>query len=307
MRAVDKPMKRVKLILSLLALLGAVFGIFFVLKSDHALVAQPKGVIASGELDIIIRNILLMLIIVVPTLVALFVVAWKYRSKNTKATYAPDQSYGAFKEALLWIIPAIVIAFMAFFTWHDTHKLDPYQPLQSEVKTLKIQVVALDWKWLFIYPEQGIASLNFVQFPAQTPIHFELSGDGSPINSFWIPQLSGQIYAMTGMITPLHLMADGPGEYAGRAAEINGKGYASMTFVVKSTTQSEFDDWVEEVKKTSLPLTDDIYEKLIKPSKKNRITFYSNVETNLFTKIVMKYMHSTPKTIWKTSSLENSP
>ncbi len=192
-----------------------------------------------------------MLIIIVPTFILLFVVAWKYRAKNAKAKYDPEHSHGVFGELILWMIPSVVIAVMAVITWNATHKLDPYKPLESEVKPLTIQVVALDWKWLFIYPEQGIATLNFVQFPERTPIHFELSADGSPMNSFWIPQLSGQIYSMTGMTTQLHIMADGPGEYTGRAAEINGEGFADMTFVAKSTSQSDFEDWVAERKTIS--------------------------------------------------------
>jgi cytochrome o ubiquinol oxidase subunit II len=300
-------MKRIKFVIGILAIIGFVLAIFFVLRSENALVVHPKGIIAYSQLNVITKIILLMLIIIVPTFIALFVIAWKYRAKNSKAEYDPERSYGGFREALLWIIPAIVIAVMAFTTWNDTHKLDPYKQIKSDVKPLKIQVVALDWKWLFIYPEQGIAALNFVQFPAQTPIHFELAADSSPMNSFWIPQLSGQIYAMTGMITQIHMMADEPGEYSGRAAEINGKGYASMTFVVKSTPQADFEGWVEEVKKSSLPLTESLYNKLVKPSKKNPITLYSSVEQDLFSKIVMKYMHPTQKKLWKTSSLENSP
>lgn len=299
-------MKKFKFVIGMVAIVCAVFAIFYVLRSENALVVQPKGVIAKSQLDVIIKNILLMLIVVVPTLVALFVVAWKYRAKNAKAKHDPEHSQGVFGEVVLWIIPAIVIAVMAVHTWIDTHKLDPYHPIKSDVKTLKIQVVALDWKWLFIYPEQGIAALNFVQFPAKTPVHFELAADNSPMNSFWIPQLSGQIYAMTGMITPLHIMADGPGEYSGRAAEINGKGYADMTFVVKSTTQSDFENWVEGVKKTSLPLTDRVYHELAKSSVNNSMVLYSPVENDLFSKIVMQYLHPTPEKIWKTSSLENS-
>src|SRR5262249_6679452 len=142
----------------------------------------------------------------------------------------------------------LIIAPMAVITWRSAHELDPYKPLQSEARPLMIQVVALDWKWLFIYPEEGIATVNFIQFPVHTPIQFTLTADGSPMNSFWIPQLSGQIYSMTGMTTPLHIIADEPGEYAGRANELNGKGFADMHFVAKATSQSEFDEWVASVK-----------------------------------------------------------
>ncbi len=180
---------------------------------------------------------------------------------------------------------------MAILTWVATHELDPYRPLGTSLETFKIQVVALDWKWLFIYPEQGIATVNFVQFPEKTPIHFELAADGSPMNSFWIPELSGQIYAMTGMVTPLHLMADGSGVYKGRAAEINGRGYADMAFIAKSTSHSDFDDWVLSVKESPFQLSGPVYEELIKPSINPAALFYSHVEEGLFNKIVMKYMH----------------
>ena len=279
-----------KWIISILAILGAIIAIFFVLRSENALVVHPKGIIAHRQLNLMITNILLMLIVIVPTFIVLFVVAWIYRMKNSKAKYDPDHSPGAFGELILWIIPSIIVAVMAVITWKATHELDPYRPLKSDVKPLTIQVVALDWKWLFIYPEQGIATVNFVQFPAQTPIHFSLAADGSPMNSFWIPQLSGQIYAMTGMITPLHLMADGPGEYSGRAAEINGQGLAGMTFLAKSTSQSDFDEWVKKVKQSPLQLTESTYNELVKPSENNPIALYSSVEKDLFNKMVMKYM-----------------
>jgi len=284
-------MKRIKLVIGVIAILCALLAIFFVLRSENALLTHPKGIIARSELKLIAVNYLLMFIIIIPTFILLFVVAWKYHAKNSKAKYDPEHSYGVFGELLLWMIPSVIIAVMIVITWKAAHELDPYRPLTSEVKPLPIQVVALDWKWLFIYPEQGIATLNFVQFPAGTPIHFALAADSSPMNSFWIPQLSGQIYAMTGMTTQLHIMADEPGVYTGRAAEINGEGFADMTFLVKSISQSDFDSWIADVKQSPLQLTDSIYNELAKPSMNHPIMFYSHVEEDLFNKIVMKYMH----------------
>lgn len=284
-------MKKVKFVLGVLAVLGMVFAIIFVLRSDHALVTHPKGIIAQSELNLIATNYLLMLIVVVPTFILLFVVAWKYRAKNPRSQYDPEHSHGFLAELMLWVVPAIIIAVMAVITWKETHRLDPYKPIVSEVAPLTIQVVALDWKWLFIYPEQGIATLNFVQFPAGTPIHLALSADGSPMNGFWIPELSGQIYAMAGMTTTLHVMADAPGVFPGRASEINGEGLADMTFVAKSTSPSDFDDWVAGVKQSPLQLTDDIYNELVKPSLNHPVALYSYVEQDLFKQIVMKYMH----------------
>ncbi len=280
-----------KKILGFLAIAAAVVFVYFVLTHEKALLTHPKGIIAQGELGLMKKNFLLMLTIVVPTIIFLFVTAWKYRAKNSKAEYKPDYSHGVFGELILWIIPAVVIAVMAVIVLKATHELDPYKPLQSCVKPVTIQVVALDWKWLFIYPNEQIATVNFIQIPVQTPIHFELSGDGSPMNSFWVPQLSGQIYSMTGMTTQLHMMADAPGIYSGRAAEINGEGLADMTFVVKSTSPVDFEDWVAEVKQSPLKLTSPVYAELVKRSKKNPVAFYSNVEQDLYHKIIMKYTH----------------
>jgi cytochrome o ubiquinol oxidase subunit II len=284
-------MKRIKFIIGIFAILSTLFAIFFVLRSENALLTHPKGIIAQSELNLIATNYLLMFIVIIPTFILLFVVVWKYRAKSSKAKSGPEYSLGVFGELLLWIIPSVVIAVMIVITWKAAHKLDPYEPIKSEVQPLTIQVVALDWKWLFIYPEQGIATLNFVQFPAGTPIHFELAADGSPMNSFWIPQLSGQIYSMTGMTTQLHMMADEPGVYSGRAAEINGEGFADMTFVVRSVSQSDFEGWIGLVRQSPLRLTDSIYNELAKPSQNNPVALYSYVEKDLFNKVVMKYMH----------------
>lgn len=282
-------MKRIHFIIGFLCVILVALAIFFVLRDKNTLIAHPKGVVAHNELQVIIRNILLMLLVVGPTLILLFAAAWRYHAKNTKGKYDPEQANTVLGQLVLWIIPSIIIAVMGVLTWYDAHELDPYQPIKSDEKPLTIQVVALDWKWLFIYPEQGIATLNFVQFPAQRPVHFALAADGSPMNSFWIPQLSGQVYAMTGMVTPLHLMANEPGEYRGHAAEINGEGYASMTFIAKSTAQPDFDKWVANVKQSPLKLSNSAYDELVKHSENHSVLLYSSVEKNLFHTIVSKY------------------
>ncbi len=196
---------RNKLFTGILALIIGVIGIVFVLASENALVVHPKGIIAQIELELIITNIILMLVIIVPTYILLFAVVWKYCIKNENAKYDPDHTFGPIGELLMWGLPSIIVVVMAIVTWNATHKLNPYKPLESEVKPLTVQVVALDWKWLFIYPELGIATLNYFHIPERTPIHLKLTADGSPMNSFWIPQLSGQIYSMTGMTTQLYL------------------------------------------------------------------------------------------------------
>ncbi len=280
-------MNKIKVAIGILAIIFAGIAVYFVLSSEHALLMRPKGIIARKELHLIGLNYFLMFIVIIPTFFLLFYTAWKYRAKN-KAQFDPEHRHS---EVILWVIPSIIIAVMTTMTWFDAHDLDPYVPIKSDVKPLKIQVVALDWKWLFIYPEQGIATLNYVQFPAATPIHFELSADGSPMNGFWVPELSGQIYAMAGMATQLHVMADEPGVFPGRAAEINGKGLADMTFVAVSSLQEDFDDWVDVVKMSPMKLNHAEYGKLFQPSLNSPVTYYSYVEKDLFMKIVMKYMH----------------
>jgi cytochrome o ubiquinol oxidase subunit II len=282
-----------KFLIGILAIVIGVIGITIVLASENALVIHPKGIIAKNELELIILNIILMLIIIVPTYILLFAVVYKYCIKNEKAKYDPDHTYGPIGELIMWGLPSIIVVVMAIVTWEATHKLNPYKPLESDVKPLTVQVVALDWKWLFIYPEQGIATLNYFHIPERTPIHLKLAADGTPMNSFWIPQLSGQIYSMTGMTTQLNLMADGPGEYTGRAVEINGQGYADMTFLTKSSSQKDFEDWVEQSKKSSLHLTEDTYNELLKPSVNKAIILFSEVDGDLFHKIIQKYMYPT--------------
>ncbi|MDR3623530.1 MAG: COX aromatic rich motif-containing protein [Chlamydiales bacterium] len=282
-----------KLLLGLFAVIIAVIGIVIVLASENALVVHPKGIIAKSQLELIITNIILMLIIIVPTYLLLFTVVYKYCIKKKHAKYNPDHSFGLIGELLMWGVPSIIVAVMAVVTWDATHKLNPYKPIESDIKPLAVQVVAMDWKWLFIYPEQGIAVLNDFHIPERTPIHLKLAADGTPMNSFWIPQLSGQIYSMTGMTTQLYLMADGPGEYRGRAVEINGEGYADMTFPVTSSSQDDFNAWVTQVKKSSLYLTEQTYKELVKPSVNKATTPFSEVEKDLFDKIIQKYMYPT--------------
>jgi cytochrome o ubiquinol oxidase subunit II len=282
-----------KLLIGMLAVVIGVIGIVIVLASKNALVVHPKGMIAHHILELIIANIILMLLIIIPTYLLLFAVVWKYCIKKNDAKYDPDHTYGSVGELIMWGLPAIIVVIMAIVTWDATHKLNPYKPIESEVKPLSIQVVAMNWKWLFIYPELGIATLNDFHIPEQTPIHLRLTADRSPMNSFWIPQLSGQIYSMTGMSTQLYLMANEPGEYVGRAVEINGEGYAGMTFSVKSTSPNDFEDWIARVKNSSLHLSEDVYEDLVKPSVNQSIIFFSEVEKDLYHKIIHKYLYPT--------------
>lgn len=282
---------KTKFLIGILAIIMSVIGIAIVLSHEKALVFHPKGIIAQSELKLIITNILLMLLIIFPTYILLFAVVWKYCIKRKHAQYDPDHSYGPIGELLMWGLPSILVVVLAIVTWKATYQLNPYKPIESDVDALVVQVVALDWKWLFIYPELGIATLNEFHIPERTPIHLKLTADGAPMNSFWIPQLSGQIYSMTGMTTQLYLMADGPGRYIGRAVEINGEGYADMTFQVKSMSQKDFEEWVAQAKTSMHHLTKDFYQQLVKPSINRSIILFSEVEQDLYHHIIHKYMY----------------
>lgn len=279
-----------KLLIGLFAVVISVIYIVIVLASKNALVVHPKGIIASDILTLILTNIALMLVIILPTYILLFTVVWKYCIKKGKIEHAPEETAGPIAELLMWGLPTVIVAGMAVITWFATHALNPYKPIESDKKPLLVQVVAMDWKWLFIYPEQGIATLNLLHIPEKTPIHFRLTADRAPMNSFWIPQLGGQIYSMTGMSTQLFLMADGPGSYVGRAVEINGEGYSGMTFGVKSTSLKDFEEWVAKVNDSSLDLTAAAYADLVRPGINRNVLLFSNVEKDLYEKIIHSYM-----------------
>lgn len=255
----------------------------------HFAILNPKGIIAQQEKDLMVRITLLMLIVAIPALCSLFFVAWKYRASKNNSVYLPNQVSGPVIGISLWLIPITIITIIGVINWKSTHKLDPYQTLASNKKPITIEVVALQWKWLFIYPEAGIATVNFIEFPENTPINFKLTAE-APMNSFWIPQLGGQMYAMTGMQTKLHLMADKTGEFVGSDAEISGKGFAGMKFIAKSVTDEEFNSWVKSSKNLQKPLSLEAYNTLSAPSEDNSKEIFSSVENGLFDKIMMKFM-----------------
>jgi cytochrome o ubiquinol oxidase subunit 2 len=183
----------------------------------------------------------------------------------------------------------VIIVILAVITWRSSHELNPFRPLRADKPAITIQAIALDWKWLFIYPEHGIATVNFIQFPVKTPINFEITSD-APMNSFWIPALGGQIYAMPAMRSKLHLIADEIGDYRGASANISGKGFAGMKFTAKATHEEEFEKWAETVRQSPIHLDLNQYNELLVPSEYNPISYYSLLEPNLFEQVLMKYM-----------------
>jgi cytochrome o ubiquinol oxidase subunit II len=279
--------RRLTAVLILILLILA--GVTLLLTGKSFPVLNPAGTVAGQQRDLIITTVLLSLVIIVPVFTLTIAIAWKYRAGNTKAKYKPDWDHHAGLELVWWGIPMAIILLLAAITWQTTHKLDPYRALESEKKPLNVQVVALDWKWLFIYPEQDIASVNYLHIPEDTPVNFEITAD-APMNSFWIPQLGGQVYAMSGMTTKLHLMADNPGEYTGSSANLSGDGFAGMSFKAQASTQADFDKWVRETKLKDTRLTFDEYQKLAEPSKDVLPLQYWDVEDDLYGKIIDKYM-----------------
>ena len=271
-----------------LGVVGIVLVGLYVSSHDIA-VLNPEGAIGIQQRNLIIFATVLILLVIVPVFVMTFLIAWKYRAGNTKATYQPDWDYNKTLERIWWGIPIAIILILAIVTVFTSHSLDPYRSLKSETKPLRVQVIALQWKWLFIYPEQAIATTDYLQIPEKTPINFEITAD-APMNAFWIPKLGSQVYAMAGMSTQLHLIADHTGEYQGSSANISGEGFAHMNFKVKSTSRSDFDTWVHSVKGGDQVLTDQVYKSLVKPTVLDKPRTYWLQDEGLYDRVVMKYM-----------------
>lgn len=276
-----------------LGLVFVLFGLvaFFALLLQGADVAlfSPKGTIAAEQTKYIVIIFGVLVAIAVPTLFLLFFTAWKYRETNEKAVYSPDASHSKSFSLTLWAIPTIVMLILVSMMWPATHRLAPQRDIDSSVKPIDIKVVALRWKWLFIYPEQKIASVNYLQIPVDTPIRFDITADEAPMSSFWIPHLGGQLYAMTGHVNRLNLMADTIGEYRGASAEINGEGFAGMKFRVNVTSGSDFDRWVESSIGVGETLDQKRYEQLIQPSEYNKVTLFGGMDPDLYGRVISKY------------------
>lgn len=274
------------LVTALTALAGA--AAVYIFSHYTVAVLQPKGTIAHQQRDLMVIAALLMLIVVVPVYIMTFAIVLKYRAGSKKARYTPEWDGHKLIEAIWWIVPSVIILVLAVFTWKSSHALDPFKPLYAEKKPLKINVVALQWKWLFVYPEQNIATINSLYIPEDTPIDFTITSD-APMNSFWVPQLGGQVYAMSGMSTQLHLMADEPGVYRGSSANLSGEGFARMNFNVEAKTQDEFKHWVAQIQQGSNELTYEAYNALAIPSTQVGTVTYAHVQDNLYDAVLMKY------------------
>jgi cytochrome o ubiquinol oxidase subunit 2 len=244
-------------------------------------VLDPKGPIAFAERQILFNSLGIMLAIVIPTILAVIGVAFWFRSSNTRARYRPDFAYSGRLELLVWSIPAMTVLLVGGVAWVGAHDLDPRKAISSAVKPVTVQVVSLDWKWLFIYPELGIASVNHLAVPVGTPISFELTSSGV-MNSFFVPQLGSQIYTMSGMATHLHLQADYPETYPGLSANFSGDGFADMRFTVDALPAEQFAQWVTATRNSGPVLDAETYADLAKPSQAVAPFTYGSVAPGLF-------------------------
>ncbi len=257
-------------------------------------VMNPSGDIAAQQAHLIVVSTVLMLLIIVPVIALTFLFAWRYRQNNTSATYEPDWDHSTQLELVIWGAPLLIIIALGLLTWISTHLLDPYRPLQridanrpiaASTKPLTVEVVAMDWKWLFIYPEQGIATVNELVTPVDVPVRFKITAS-TVMNSFYIPALAGQIYAMPGMQTTLNAVINKAGEYDGFSANYSGAGFSHMRFKYRGVSDADFESWVKKTKASTQQLTRQTYTELDKPSEREPVRLYGSVTPELFDAIV---------------------
>ncbi|MDB5971713.1 MAG: cyoA [Hydrocarboniphaga sp.] len=260
----------------------------------NAVVLHPFGDIAIQQRNLVVASTVLMLLVIVPVIVLTFVFAWRYRQSNTEAVYEPDWHHSTALELIIWSAPLLIVIALGALTWIGTHTLDPYRPLDridasrpvtADMKPLKVQVVALDWKWLFIYPDYGVATVNELAAPVDVPINFQITAS-TVMNSFYIPALAGQIYAMPGMETRLHAVINQAGDYEGFSANYSGAGFSGMRFRFKGMSGDDFDRWVARVKVGGSALQRDAYMQLEKPSEREPVHYFATATAGLYDKIL---------------------
>lgn len=262
---------------------------YLIFNADIALL-QPAGEIGQQQTDLLIFSLVLSLVIIVPVFSLTLFIAIRYREGNNNAAYKPDWGHNKILETIWWGIPILLIAILSIIIWQSSHSLDPSKAITSNQSPLKVQVVALQWRWLFIYPDLGIATVNRLEIPTNRTVEFKITAD-APMSSFWIPRLGGQIYAMPGMVTTLHLNATKSGDYIGKNTNLSGEGYSDMDFVVKARSPQEFREWVESsVSSNEKILSLDMYAQLSKPKRDKSQLLFKDVESELFNGIVNKYM-----------------
>nr|WP_246189054.1 ubiquinol oxidase subunit II [Pandoraea anapnoica] len=253
---------------------------------------DPKGSVGEQEKHLILIALGVMLLVVIPVIVLTLVFFWRYRETNTAATYSPKWSHSTKIEVVVWTIPVIIVVALAVMIWETTHKLDPYQPIEpiaADKPPVRVEVVALNWKWLFIYPDYKVATVNKLVLPVDTPVEFKITAE-SLMNAFFIPQLGSMVYAMSGMQTKLHLIANETGTYAGMSSAYSGPGFSDMHFKAHVTSQGDFDKWVRQAQAVPDTLDAPTYVKLEQPGTAAPVAIYANVMPGLFDAVVGKYM-----------------
>jgi cytochrome o ubiquinol oxidase subunit 2 len=270
----------------MIALLAA---LIFVSRGLSFDILHPAGEIARKQRDLLVFASALSLIVVVPVFMLTAYIGIKYRATNKKADYRPDWSGSRKLELVWWLIPLALISVLSVVTWRSSHELDPYKKIHTDKKPLTVQVIAYDWKWLFIYPEQRVASVNELHLPVGRPVSFEITSSG-PMNTFWIPKLGGQVYAMSGMTSQLHLMADEPGVFKGRSANISGDGFADMEFDAVATSENGFTAWVQSAQSGTAILDRTAVEVLAKPSVEKERRQYAGISEDVFHELVDSFM-----------------
>ena len=249
---------------------------------------QPKGPIGESELFVIGTAFALMLIVVIPVIVMAVWFPHKYRASNPKGDYDPKWSHSARIDLVVWLIPAIIVLALGTLTWRESHRLDPFRPIDSAVAPIQVEVVSLDWKWLFIYPKLDIATVNQLVIPVDVPVSFRLTSD-TVMTSFFIPQLGSQIYAMAGKQRRLHLLADQAGMFSGQNQQFSGRGFADMHFKVKAVSPKQFRAWVQQTRQSPDKLDLARYQALRTPDTKHPVESFSQVRPGLFGQILNRY------------------
>ncbi|HEY2527201.1 MAG TPA: ubiquinol oxidase subunit II [Xanthobacteraceae bacterium] len=257
------------------------------LEGCHTAILSPAGPIGAGDRTILLDALAVMLAIVIPTILATLAFAWWFRASNARARHLPNWSYSGRLELIVWSIPALVVFFLGGIAWIGSHLLDPARPLSSNTKPLEIQVVSLDWKWLFIYPEQGVASVNHLVAPVGVPLHFQITS-ASVFNVFFVPQLGSEIYSMYGMTTQLSLQADRPGVYHGLSAHFSGDGFSDMAFDLQAVTPGQFSTWVSATSASGPVLDEAAYRNLLTQSENVKPYTYRAVQRDLYSDIVLQ-------------------
>lgn len=259
-------------------------GVLLLLEGCDAALLSPAGLVGKAERTILLDSVAIMLAIVIPTILATLAFAWWFRASNTHAHRLPAWSYSGRIELIVWSIPALVVLFLGGIAWTGSHELDPAQPLVSTTPPLELEVISLDWKWLFIYPQQGIASVNRLVVPAAVPLHLRITS-ASVFNVFFVPRLGSEIYSMYGMTTQLNLQADQPGVYPGLSAHFSGDGFSDMSFDVHAVTNEQFAQWSSSTRGRGPQLDDETYRGLLQQSQNLQPYTYGSVQPGLFMRI----------------------